>query len=62
MVLSLVRAGNMLDFVFTRDEVKAARKRISRMIQEAIQSRALMETIEEIEAAVTSLVISTISS
>ncbi len=60
MVLSLVRAGNMLDFVFTRDEMKAASKRITRIMRETLPRLAVMESVEEIEAAVTALVIATI--
>ncbi len=58
MVLSLVRAANMLDFVFTRDEIKAAKKRIARITRDTILDQEVRETIEEIESSVTTLVIS----
>jgi hypothetical protein len=61
MVLSLVRAGNMLDFIFTRDEIKAARKRISKITQESLLGQELTEAIAEIEMSVNALAISEIS-
>ena len=57
MVLSLVRSANMLDLVFTRDEIKTAKKRIARITRETFLDQEVRETMEEIESAVNTLVI-----
>jgi hypothetical protein len=58
MVLSLVQAGMMLDYVFTRDEIKAARKRIAKITRDTLLGQEVTDAIAEIEASVTTLVIS----
>jgi hypothetical protein len=60
LVLSLVRAAGLLDFVFTRDEVKAARKRIEAITSDTILDPEVRGAVEEINAAVTALVISAV--
>ena len=60
VVLSLARAGNMLDFIFTRDEMKAARKRVGSIIKDSLAGFEMREIIEEVEDAVANLVISAI--
>jgi golgi phosphoprotein 3 len=57
MVLSLVRVGGLLDFVFTRDELKAARKQVDRITKDALLGQAVTEAIQETEDAVAALVI-----
>ena len=65
MVLGLIRAGGLMDFVFTRDELKAARKRIANYTESGISAdgslaQAISEPMEEINAAVTALAVSAV--
>jgi len=50
-LLSLVRACNMLDSVFTKDELKMARKLVDKKIQDLTIGKEVAETIQEIESA-----------
>lgn len=50
-LLSLVKACNLLDIIFTKDELKMARKLVDKKIQEQTISKELAETLQEIESA-----------
>ncbi|MDR3573090.1 MAG: GPP34 family phosphoprotein [Anaerolineaceae bacterium] len=50
-LLSLVRACNMLESVFTKDELKLARKLVDQKIHDVTVGKEVAETIQEIEAA-----------
>ncbi len=65
MVLSLIHAGGLLDFVFTRDELKAARKRIASYTgngtaKEGSLPQEISEPMAEINFAVTEWVIAAV--
>jgi hypothetical protein len=64
MVLDLIRAGGLLDFVFTRDELKAARKRIASYTGDGVAAGGLAQEISEpmaeINAAVTALAVAAV--
>jgi hypothetical protein len=57
MVLILAQASGMLDFVFTRDEIKTARKRIAKIARDSHLGLEINQAIAEIETAVAELVI-----
>ena len=56
MVLNLLQVGHMLDFAFTRDEIRTARERIPQMIGEALVNREAIGLVSEIETSVINLV------
>ncbi|HEX9028997.1 MAG TPA: GPP34 family phosphoprotein, partial [Anaerolineales bacterium] len=56
LLLSLLKACRMLDLVFTRDEQKAARKKVDFLVKGEAYGRIVAQTIEEIEAAATAAV------
>jgi Golgi phosphoprotein 3 len=60
-LLSLVRACNMLDSVFTKDELKMARKLVDQKIQDVTVGKEVAETIQEIESAALAGVFASIS-
>ncbi|MBN1582383.1 MAG: GPP34 family phosphoprotein [Anaerolineae bacterium] len=55
-LLSLVRATRMLDLVFTRDECKAATRRIKDSIKGEVFGEAVAQVLQEIESAATVVV------
>ena len=59
-LLSLVRACNMLESVFTKDELKMARKLVDQKIQDVAVGKEVTETIQEIESAALAGVIASI--
>lgn len=61
MVLNLIQSSSMLDFVFTRDELKAARKRIAKITKETILGQQVYEAVEEIDQAVAALTVAAIA-
>jgi len=56
ILLSLVKACNVLNLVFTKDERKMARRRIYELLVEKSLKDPLLHSIQEIEAAVESQV------
>ncbi|HEY9076736.1 MAG TPA: GPP34 family phosphoprotein [Anaerolineaceae bacterium] len=58
-LLSLLKACRMLDLVFTRDERKAASKRIDQLVKDDLIGNEVAATIEEIESAASAAVIAT---
>jgi golgi phosphoprotein 3 len=55
--LSLLKACRLLDLVFTRDELKAATRKVEGMVQAEPFGAAVAETIEEIETAIAATVV-----
>jgi hypothetical protein len=60
-LLSLVRACNMLDIVFTKDELKMSRRLVQQKIQGETVAKGVAETIQEIESAALAGVFASIS-
>jgi Golgi phosphoprotein 3 len=60
-LLSLVKACRLLDFIFTRDERKAARKYIDQLLKSEVFGPAVTQVIEDIESAASAAVIATMS-
>ena len=56
-LLSLVKACEMLDLVFTRDEMKLARKKIERLIENEVIAQEVYETLNAIMDASTAAII-----
>lgn len=56
-LLSLLKACRLLDLVFTRDEKKVARRKVEALVASEPFGAALAETIEEIEAAMSTVII-----
>jgi golgi phosphoprotein 3 len=50
--LSLLKACRLLDLVFTRDELKAATRKVDELVKTEPFGAAVAKTIEEIEAAI----------
>lgn len=50
-LLGLLRACDLLDLIFTRDEIKVARKTVDTLTQTDEFARGVREAVEEIEAA-----------
>jgi golgi phosphoprotein 3 len=60
-LLSLVRACNMLDSIFTKDELKMARKLVDQKIQDQAIGKEVAATLQEIEAAAIAGVFASVS-
>ena len=60
-LLSLVRACNMLDIVFTKDELKMARRLAEQKIRDETVGKGIAETIHEIESAAVAGVFASVS-
>lgn len=56
-LLSLLKASRLLDLVFTRDEKKVARRKVEALVASEPFGAALAETIEDIEAAMSTVII-----
>jgi golgi phosphoprotein 3 len=56
-LLSLVKACEMLDLIFTRDEMKPARKRIERLVENELIAQEVCETLDAIMDASTVAII-----
>jgi Golgi phosphoprotein 3 len=56
-LLSLVKACEMLDLVFTRDEIKLARKKIEKLIENEMIAQEVCETLDAIMDASTAAII-----
>jgi len=56
-LLSLVKACEMLDLVFTRDEIKLARMKIDGLIENEVVAREICETLEAIMEASSAAII-----
>jgi Golgi phosphoprotein 3 len=50
-LLSLLRAGNLLDHIFTRDELKLARKKVDQLTRDEQIGQGVLEAIQAVEAA-----------
>lgn len=61
MLLSLVRACNLADAIFTRDERKAARRRLEEIARGETIGTAVVDGVAGMEAAVTAAVIAATS-
>ena len=55
-LLSLLKACRLLDLVFTRDERKAAERKVDELVNGEIIGRAVTETIEEVEATMAAVI------
>jgi hypothetical protein len=62
MLLSLVRACDLLGRVFTRDELKAARRKIEELTRGEVIGEAVQQAIEIIEAATIAAITASTSS
>ncbi len=62
MMLNLLCAGSLLDFVFNRDEIKAARQRIEKITRSTLLGQGVVQAMEEIDTAVNKLVVMSFSS
>jgi len=58
-LLSLARAGDMLDHIFTKDEMATAKKHLRLMLATEEVGAVVMETIEEIESATAAVILTT---
>ena len=56
-LLSLLKACQLLNLVFTRDEQKAAERKVTGLVNGEVIGKALAETIAEIEAAAAAVVV-----
>ena len=56
-LLSLLKACQLLNLVFTRDELKAASRKVADLVNGEIIGKAVAETIAEIEAAAAAVVV-----
>lgn len=56
-LLSLLKACQLLNLVFTRDEQKAAERKVTALVNGEVIGKALAETIAEIEAAAAAVVV-----
>jgi hypothetical protein len=56
-LLSLLKACRLLDLVFTRDEAKAANRKVSELVNGEAFGKAVAEVIAEIEAAAAAAVV-----
>lgn len=56
-LLSLLKACQLLNLVFTRDEQKAAERKVTKLVNGEVIGKALAETIAEIEAAAAAVVV-----
>jgi Golgi phosphoprotein 3 len=61
-LLSLLKACDLLNLVFTKDERKAARRRVKVLVQGEEFGEAVAQTIEEIEAAMIAVIVAVSSS
>jgi Golgi phosphoprotein 3 len=50
-LLSLLCAADLLDHVFTRDELKQARKKVNSLVQDEVIGRGVGEALQALEAA-----------
>jgi hypothetical protein len=50
-LLSLVQAIDLLDHIFTVDEIKSARKRVQTLVQDDTLGAAVREALQDIAAA-----------
>jgi len=62
ILLSLLKACQITNLVFTRDERKAAKRRIAELVKGEVFGEAVAKVIEEIEAATAAAVIAATSS
>ena len=51
-LLSLVRAAGMLDYVFTKDEMRTAKRRVEELVKDEAIGQAVAEAIEAVNTAV----------
>lgn len=51
ILISLMKACQMLDHLFTRDEIKSARRKVEQLVKDELLGSAVTELIAEIEAA-----------
>jgi hypothetical protein len=56
-LLSLVRASNLLDHLFTRDELRFAKRRVEGLVKDEAVGQAVQETIDSINAAIAATVV-----
>jgi hypothetical protein len=56
-LLSLVRASNLLDHLFTRDELRVAKKRVEALVKDEAVGQAVKEAIDSINAAIAATVV-----
>jgi Golgi phosphoprotein 3 len=61
MLLSLVRACDLLGWVFTRDELKTARRQVETLTRGEVVGEAVQVVIETIEAATTAAILAATS-
>jgi Golgi phosphoprotein 3 len=57
VLLSLVKACEMIDLVFARDEIKPARKKIERLVENEVITQEVCETLNAIMDASTAAII-----
>jgi Golgi phosphoprotein 3 len=62
ILLSLVRACNLLDHLFTVDEIAAAKTRVNELVKNETVGNSVMETIQEISDAAAIAVLAAASS
>ncbi len=51
-LLSLVRAAGLLDYVFTKDEMRRAKRRVEELVKDEAIGQAVAEALEAVNAAV----------
>jgi golgi phosphoprotein 3 len=60
-LLSLARAADLLDHLFTRDELRQAKKRVEALVKDEAIGQGVQEAVDAVSAAVATIVVATTS-
>lgn len=60
-MLSLLKACELLNLVFTRDEIKPARRKVTELVHGEVIGQAVADTVAEIEAATAAVVVAVVA-